>query len=66
MNDFFKTSTGLKPTPLNVVITSSSFNGKSVVKLGDTVGKHSGDKILLQEVKKQLGYAQIFWDGSDE
>ena len=65
-NDFVRATTGAKSTPLNVVMKPRSFNGRAVVKLGDTVGKHSGDSALLQAVKTQLGYTETPWDGDDE
>lgn len=65
-NDFNRKSTGAKSTPLNIVMKPRSFNGRAVVKLGDTQGKHSGGSSLIEEVKCNLSYVAMNWAGSDE
>ncbi|KAI9715273.1 MAG: hypothetical protein M1812_006084 [Candelaria pacifica] len=65
-NDFIRASNGKKSVPLNIVIKLSSANGRPAVKISDNIGKNTGDKATVEEVKYRLGYKEKKWDGGDE
>lgn len=45
--------------PLNIVIKLFEINGKNVIKLSDTNGKHTGNPRTIQLVKELIGYKSI-------
>ena len=59
-------STGKKSVPLNIVIKIASAKGRPAVKISDNVGKNTGDKATVQEVKQRLSYTEKTWAGVDE
>ncbi|KAE9983947.1 hypothetical protein BLS_003352 [Venturia inaequalis] len=65
-NDYTHLSTGKKSVPLNIVIKISSCEGRAAVKISDNIGKNTGDKATVEEVKKRLGYMERSWEGGDE
>ncbi|PWY86823.1 nicotinate phosphoribosyltransferase [Aspergillus heteromorphus CBS 117.55] len=65
-NDYTNNSNGEKSKPLNIVIKIATANGRPAVKLSDNMGKNTGDKDLVQKVKKQLGYVEQQWQEGDE
>ncbi|OCK77844.1 nicotinate phosphoribosyltransferase [Lepidopterella palustris CBS 459.81] len=65
-NDFTRKSTGKKSIPLNIVIKIASASGRSAVKISDNIGKNTGDKATVAEVKQRLGYEEKEWAGGDE
>ncbi|KAJ4373900.1 nicotinate phosphoribosyltransferase [Neocucurbitaria cava] len=65
-NDFVEESTGNKSVPLNIVIKIASASGRHAVKISDNIGKNTGDKATVEEVKKRLGYTEKTWAGGDE
>jgi nicotinate phosphoribosyltransferase len=65
-DDFIEESTGNKSVPLNIVIKIASASGRHAVKISDNIGKNTGDKATVQEVKQRLGYAEKEWVGGDE
>lgn len=52
--------------PLNIVIKIASASGRHAVKISDNIGKNTGDKSTVQEVKERLGYTEKNWAGVDE
>lgn len=66
IDDFSNKSDGRKSKPLNIVIKISSANGHPAVKLSDNMGKNTGDKATVQDVKKMLGYIEHQWQEGDE
>ncbi|KAI9706679.1 MAG: nicotinate phosphoribosyltransferase [Candelina mexicana] len=65
-NDFIHVSNGKKSVPLNIVIKLSSANGRPAVKISDNIGKNTGDKATVEEVKQRLGYKEKKWEGGNE
>ncbi|KAF7714742.1 Nicotinate phosphoribosyltransferase [Penicillium ucsense] len=65
-NDFTNKSNGEKSKPLNIVIKIATANGRPAVKLSDNMGKNTGDRAKVQEVKKKLGYTEQSWAEGDE
>ncbi|KAF1913864.1 Quinolinate phosphoribosyl transferase [Ampelomyces quisqualis] len=65
-NDFVEKSTGRKSVPLNIVIKISSASGRHAVKISDNIGKNTGDKATVEDVKQRLGYTEKQWAGGDE
>lgn len=65
-NDFVETSTGKKSIPLNIVIKIASASGRHAVKISDNIGKNTGDRATVDEVKRRLGYTEKEWAGGDE
>ena len=59
-------STGKKSIPLNIVIKIASASGRHAVKISDNIGKNTGDKATVDEVKQRLGYTEKSWSGGDE
>lgn len=66
IDDFVETSTGNKSVPLNIVIKIASAKGRYAVKISDNIGKNTGDKATVEEVKRRLGYTEKEWAGGDE
>ncbi|KAH8714787.1 Quinolinate phosphoribosyl transferase [Phaeosphaeriaceae sp. PMI808] len=65
-NDFLEETTGKKSVPLNIVIKIASASGRYAVKISDNIGKNTGDKATVDEVKRRLGYTEKEWAGGDE
>ncbi|KAF3260816.1 nicotinate phosphoribosyltransferase [Orbilia oligospora] len=57
-DDFVHRSDDSKSTPLNIVIKLSSAMGHAAVKISDNIGKNTGDKAMVEEVKERLGYTE--------
>jgi nicotinate phosphoribosyltransferase len=51
---------------LNVVIKVSTAGRRPAVKLSDNLGKNTGDRATVIEVKKRLGYVEHDWENGDE
>jgi nicotinate phosphoribosyltransferase len=66
IDDFVETSTGKKSIPLNIVIKIASASGRHAVKISDNIGKNTGDKATVEDVKQRLGYTEKQWAGGDE
>lgn len=65
-DDFVEETTGNKSVPLNIVIKIASASGRHAVKISDNIGKNTGDKATVDEVKQRLGYTEKSWAGGDE
>jgi nicotinate phosphoribosyltransferase len=52
--------------PLNIVIKIASCNSRAAVKISDNIGKNTGDKATVEEVKRRLGYTEKQWAEGDE
>jgi nicotinate phosphoribosyltransferase len=65
-DDYINTATGEKSIPLNIVIKVASCDGKPAVKISDNIGKNTGDKATVEEVKQRLGYTEKSWKEGDE
>lgn len=65
-DDFVEETTGNKSVPLNIVIKIASASGRYAVKISDNIGKNTGDKATVEEVKRRLGYTEKSWVGGDE
>lgn len=48
------------------MIKIASASGRHAVKISDNIGKNTGDKATVQEVKRKLGYLEQTWAGVDE
>jgi nicotinate phosphoribosyltransferase len=66
IDDFVEKSTGKKSVPLNIVIKIASASGRYAVKISDNIGKNTGDKATVEDVKRRLGYTEKEWAGGDE
>lgn len=66
LDDFRRKSDGQKSVPLNIVIKIATAGGRPAVKLSDNLGKNTGDKTTVQDVKKRLGYIEHAWEKGDE
>lgn len=64
-NDFRRLG-GAKSAPLNIVMKMTEANGRPVVKLSDHRGKHTGDKTLIEKVKRLVKYQDGDWEDGDE
>lgn len=65
-DDFVHESTGQKSVPLNIVIKIASAAGRAAVKISDNIGKNTGDRAVVADVKRRLGYVEKEWAGGDE
>lgn len=66
LDDFSNLSNGEKSKPLNIVIKIATANGRPAVKLSDNMGKNTGDRDKVKEVKLKLGYTEHEWEEGDE
>lgn len=64
-NDFESTS-DQRSAPLNVVMKLMTADGKPAIKIGDTVGKSSGDRDTLERVMAELSSHYRDWAEGDE
>lgn len=59
-------SSGKKSVPLNIVIKIASAGGRPAVKISDNIGKNTGDRQTVRDVKYRLGYVEKDWRDGDE
>lgn len=48
------------------MIKIASASGRPAVKISDNIGKNTGDKATVADVKRRLGYTEKEWAGGDE
>ncbi|KAI9689089.1 MAG: nicotinate phosphoribosyltransferase [Bathelium mastoideum] len=65
-NDFVRLESRKKSIPLNIVIKLSSAAGRAAVKISDNIGKNTGDRDTVEDVKRRLGYVEQDWKDGDE
>ncbi|KKY29682.1 putative nicotinate phosphoribosyltransferase-like protein [Diaporthe ampelina] len=61
-NDFVRTADGSKSTPMNIVIKLSSANNNAAIKIRQV----ASCPLLVEKVKKELGYVEKEWEDGDE
>lgn len=66
-NDYrLKSDKVTKSKPMNIVIKISKADGRPSIKISDNIGKNTGDKATVRQVKQTLGYSEHEWRGVDE
>lgn len=66
VDDYLTVSSGEKSAPLNIVIKVASCDGRPAVKISDNIGKNTGDRATVEQVKRRLGYTEKTWEEGDE
>lgn len=66
LDDFINKANDEKSKPLNIVIKIATASGRPAVKLSDNMGKNTGDKDTVQQVKRKLGYVEHTWEQGNE